>query len=398
MDFPPVYYQIADALDRHFPALRPAQRRGLALWVWGLLLARRGTETAVAVALSAWGGSVSTLRQRLREWLYDGADKAAPCATQVEADACFAPLAAWVLSGWRGKEVPLAVDATAHGDRLVALVVSVLYRGSALPLAWAILPARGEGPWLEPIEALLARLAPALPPGKRVLVLADRGLWSPRLWHAIRRLGLHPLLRVQKTVLFQPHGGKKGPAARLIEGPGRAWVGRGKAFKERRLEATLVVLWVARAKEPCLVLTDLPPGEAPAGGYGLRFWIELGFRCLKSVGWDWEKTRRADPQRAARHWLAMAVATWWVIAAGSEGEVQEGPHEARPPAEGAADPPLRTPPNKARRRVSLFRRGMALLQRQLCEGALRLPAPLVPEPWPDLSPHIRIHTYQPPLC
>ncbi len=35
----------------------------------------------------------------------------------------------------------LAIDATAHGDRVVALVVSVLERGSARPGAWAIWPA-----------------------------------------------------------------------------------------------------------------------------------------------------------------------------------------------------------------------------------------------------------------
>ena len=29
--------------------------------------------------------------------------------------------------------------------------------------------------------------------------------------------------------------------------------------------------------------------------YMLRFWIELGFRALKSVGWQWQNTRRTDP-------------------------------------------------------------------------------------------------------
>jgi len=218
--------------------------------------------------------------------------------------------------------------------------------------------------------------------------MADRGLWSPKLWRAIRAAGMHPMMRVQKAILFQPTGGKKGPAARLIGGPGHAWVGAGKAFKERRLSATLIVLWVPQAKEPCLVLTDLPPKEAPVGGYGLRMWIELGFRCLKSVGWDWEKTRRTDPERVARHWLAMAVATAWAAVTGSGGEAEE---EARRQAQGRAAPTVG-------RKVSLFRRGLALLQRQLYEGRVAPWPPFLPEPWPDLSSRVQIQYHQPTLC
>ncbi|HEY7033017.1 MAG TPA: transposase [Thermomicrobiales bacterium] len=43
--------------------------------------------------------------------------------------------------------------------------------------------------------------------------------------------------------------------------------------------------------------------------YGLRMWIEVGFRALKGLGWRWERTRRTDPDRVARHWLVLAVAT-----------------------------------------------------------------------------------------
>src|SRR5690349_15023675 len=59
---------------------------------------------------------------------------------------------------------------------------------------------------LRVLSAVLAQSAcqvrPAVPPGWTVLVPADRGLWSPRLWRRIRRLGWHPLLR---TVQPPPH-------------------------------------------------------------------------------------------------------------------------------------------------------------------------------------------------
>jgi hypothetical protein len=95
------------------------------------------------------------VRQRLREWLYDGADKAAPCRTQVEVTACFAPLVRWVLAWWQGDSLALALDATAHGALVVALVISVLYRGNAIPIAWEILPANSPGAWMPAILALV---------------------------------------------------------------------------------------------------------------------------------------------------------------------------------------------------------------------------------------------------
>src|SRR4051794_22078545 len=134
------------------PHLRPPQRRGLALWVLGAVLAQSACQPAALAALLVHG-RYHALRQRLREWLLDGTDKASPCAAQVEA--CFAPLPRWALDWWRGRELALAVDATAHREDVVALVVSVLYRGSAIPVAWAILPGNAPGAWLGPILRLL---------------------------------------------------------------------------------------------------------------------------------------------------------------------------------------------------------------------------------------------------
>ena len=44
-----------------------------------------------------------------------------------------------------------------------------------------------------------------------------------------------------------------------------------------------------------IILTDLDPEEAGASWREMRFWIETGFKALKSVGWQRRKTRRTDP-------------------------------------------------------------------------------------------------------
>ena len=93
-----------------------------------------------------------------------------------------------------------------------------------------------------------------------------------------------------------------------------------------RLDYTLLACWEAGDKEAWFILTDLPPESSNACWYGLRAWIEQGFKVTKQGGWQWQRTRMSDPERAARLWLAVAVATLWLLRVGGEAE------EAIPPS------------------------------------------------------------------
>ena len=92
----------------------------------------------------------------------------------------------------------------------------------------------------------------------------------------------------------------------------------------------------------------LPPEASTAGWYGLRAWIEQGFKITKRAGWQWQRTHMTKPERAARLWLAVAVATLWLLSVGGEADatiptstvpdvttlVPEPPRHGGPPACG----------------------------------------------------------------
>lgn len=366
MRVPAPCYQLDAALAEHLPELRPAQRSGLALWVLGAIVAGSACQNAVLAALAPLGYAHHATRQRLREWTYDGRERAAPCATTLEVTGCFAPLLRWVLTWWQGETLPLAIDATTLGQRWVVLAVCVLYRGTAIPVAWHVLPGPGRGSWLAPALALLAHLAPAVPPTMTVLVLTDGGLWSPQIWRRLKAFGWHPLMRLRPDATFAPQGLPRRPARTLLPGPGHAWVGAGTAFKHRgvRRQGTLVVVWADGQREPWLVLTDLPPAQVGVLWYGLRVWIELGFRVLKSLGWQWERMRRTHVERVARHWLVLAVATLVVVAYGTRVEDAAAHGVAPAYLRGPRPWPDEVPP----RRVSLFTRGLPWLRIALLRG------------------------------
>src|SRR4029453_3910816 len=271
----PAVSHVRSLTEPYLPSLPPAQQRGVAEWVAGLLAAESGCEQAVLAELGTQGLPGHATRARLREFLCDGADRATPRPTTLEVEACFAPLLGWVVDWWGGDTLPLAIDATSLRDRQVVLALSVLYRGSAIPVAWVVLPHRGKGLWLPHLERLLRLLAPAVPPTMRVLVLTDRGLWSPQLWRQIVENGVQPLIRIRPDAPFAPAGQRRQPARELVPGAGWYWVGEGVAYKHKatRLACTLVAVWGHGQRDPWLLLTDLAPEAVDGSWYGLRVWV-----------------------------------------------------------------------------------------------------------------------------
>ena len=106
------------------------------------------------------------------------------------------------------------------------------------------------------------------------------------------------------------------PVCHLLPGPGYAWLGQDTVFRAKHLRqrGTLVIMWGQEQQTPWVVLTDLPPEEVGVCWYGLRVWIELGFRALKGVGWRWQRTRRTEAARVGRYWLVLAVTTLYALA------------------------------------------------------------------------------------
>ena len=137
----------------------------------------------------------------------------------------------------------MAIDPTLKGDQTTAIVISVLYRGCAIPVAWSIHRATQKGSWMDPTVELLRELAPAVPREMTVIVLCDRGISSPKLWKQIRAQGWHPCMRYRNNITFCADGGKRLPARRFVSVPDTAWIGRGTAFGTPRPNAAAPCWW-----------------------------------------------------------------------------------------------------------------------------------------------------------
>ncbi len=167
-----------------------------------------------------------------------------------------------------------------------------------------------------------------------------------------------------------------------------------------------IVLWAGPCAARCwpgfepgyadawLVLTDLAPQAADVVWYSMRAWIEAGFKDTKRGGWQWHQTKMTDPARASRLWLAIAVATLWVLSVGGEADATQSESRVgsvtgvtyRPAHRHQTVAPAAPELLCEKRLRRIF---VAVLHRR------RLPlGRFIPEPWPTTMPPRKPSTKQ----
>lgn len=318
--------QWAREVSKHLPHLSRCQAMVLAMYSYGAVILRCCGLSVISTFLAdLLGQSPQTLRQRLRESLYDAKDKRGDQRCEVNVTTCFAPLLRWILDWWGSDDqrLALALDATTLGQRFTVLCLSVVYRGGAIPVAWVVLPATKAGKWLPHLKRLVKCLVNVVPEEWQVIVLTDRGLYSRTLYQVIQRNGWHPVMRIPACGNFRPVVSSRfRPLAELLPHAETVWYGQVACFSTAkcRLDCTLLAYWRTGCEEPWLLVTDLPPADADPLWYGLRMWIEHGFKDDKRGGFRWEQTKMTDPARAARLWLVLALAHLWTMSVGGEAE------------------------------------------------------------------------------
>jgi hypothetical protein len=351
----------------------------------------RGTSLPTVEKLAALlGEPEGTIRERLRDWYRAAVHKSGVTRGSkrrtLEVALCFAPLLRWVLA-WTVptcRQLALAMDASTLGQRFTLLSISVVVCGCAIPIAWCIVEVTRAGAWRPHWKALFGALKDSVPTDWTVIVLADRGLYARWLFTTIQQLGWHPFLRINRQGQYRPQTATAlRPLSQMIGQVGQRWAGSVVCFATpaRQLSCMLLARWDAGYRDPWLVLTALPPHAADVAWYGLRAWIECGFKDSKRGGWHWEQTKMLDPARAERLWLALAVATLWTVSVGCQAEA------ARPPPQLSRLPARHIARRRANhqhpvRQLSCFRRGRLVILAAVCTQQALPGGCIVPEPWP----------------
>ncbi len=253
-----------------------------------------------------------------------------------------------------GQRVYIAMDRTQWSEHNL-LIVSLLWRGRALPLSWVYLGKLGSSNRQEQ-QAVMLPLLPLLA-AYDVVVLGDREFHGVEWASWLQAQGLQYVLRLPTSTYIQLAGGSWQAVKRLPFAPGMKLIWQGvkvtKSKGERAARHHISVYQRQRRhqgqspEEPWYLLTNLADGPSAVAGYRQRMGIEMMFRDYKSGGYNLESCRVSQKRLES---LLIVVAIAYVVT-GLEGERAErqrlGRYVGRPREE-----------SRAYRRHSLFRQGL----------------------------------------
>lgn len=220
----------------------------------------------------------------------------------------------------KGQTLILMMDQTKlDGDRQ-CLMVSLAFRGRALPVFWKVVESRGSLGFDVQKEVLNA-VYKMIPCGVKVLLMGDRFYGTKALVEWLQKAGWSYRIRIKGNTIFIHKGG-------LIEG---SYVGKmdgkraiGATFNDSNVTTNIGYLHEKGHKEAWIIVMDDIPTKAKILDYSTRWGIECLFSDLKGRGFDLESTHIRDVHRIEKMIAIIAIATFWAVSLGlsttNEGE------------------------------------------------------------------------------
>ena len=212
----------------------------------------------------------------------------------------------------------LVMDCSAVARGCVTLMVSVLYAGRALPLAWLVVAGeKGHFP-AETHVALLREVHTRIPAGATVILLGDGEFDSPELQTEATSYSWDYVCRTAKNIQISPDGETWSSLADLGVTRGSRVFRKGVRFTKKAYGPVMVVAWWGRAyTEPIYLVSNLTSIQVACDWYRKRAQIETFFSDQKSRGFQLDRSHISDPTRVMRLMLAACLAYLWVIYLGT---------------------------------------------------------------------------------
>lgn len=225
----------------------------------------------------------------------------------------FLPVARELLNTLAHSPIQLVMDGSVVGRGCLALMVSVVYHGRALPLCWVVVSApKGHFPE-DTHRALLAQLQQIMPQDATVIFLGDGEFDGVQLQADLRQTGWLYVCRTASNILVTAFGatfhvGDLGPPRGELLAVCPAWM-----TAEQYGPISILAIWEQQFKEPIYLVTNMSDLDEAVAQYKKRGHIETFFSDQKSRGFQIQKSHLSDPGRVGRLLIASCLAYLWIV-------------------------------------------------------------------------------------
>lgn len=216
-------------------------------------------------------------------------------------------------------EIRLVVDGTKIGAGHQLLIVCLVYRKRAIPIAWTwVRHAKGHSTAQKQL-ALLSYVQGLIPCGAAVFLVGDCEFGSIRVLKQLKQWHWFYVLRQKSDtcVWFNEREDWQSFGSYIQRPRQSLWLGEGYLSRKEIFPTNLLVHWKRDEKEPWCLATNLHDRRMALRYYARRPWIEEMFGDFKKHGFDLEQTRLRHFQRLSRLTLAVAFLYVWFISVGT---------------------------------------------------------------------------------
>lgn len=260
---------------------------------------------------------------------------------------CYDEIASFIYRLFGLDKVIISIDRTnwKWGKKNINIfMLSIVYKGIAIPLYWDLLDKRGNSNTLERI-ALIQKFIDRFGKDKISYVLADREFVGSQWFSWLNDNGIKFCIRIKKNSKVHNRHGEWVQVHKLLRNVNNHET---MIFGRRvKIDGCSVILCVKRSTDNELVIVATNDFEQffAMELYAKRWEIETLFSCLKGRGFNLEDTHLTNPDRIKALLAVYAIAFCWSYRIG------ETRHEKKPIKRK----------NHGRLAMSLFRVGLDLL-------------------------------------
>jgi Transposase DDE domain len=277
----------------------------LAVFISGIVGSKSSQLPSIAAKVPA-DVKVESRIKRLSRWLDN---------EHILEEVYFLPYADLLLKHLALEVVVLVMDGSSVGRGCAALMLHVIYKGRALPLAWRVRQGP-KGHFPEALHIALVELIQGLiPEGTAVVFLGDGEFDGINLQATVAHAGWSYVCRTS----YDTTASCEGERFRLDAMGACIQAGTVVALSEVLLTGEeygpimVICCWAKGHKEPLYLVTNMSSADEACRLYSKRFRIETFFSDQNSRGFHIHKSRIPDPQRLSRLLIATCLAYIWIV-------------------------------------------------------------------------------------
>jgi len=279
----------------------------LAMMITGIVIGHKAQLSVMSAEVPV-SAKEKSIEMHFRRWVKHN---------QIDADAIYMPFALQILEALSSLPLVFVMDGSQAGRNCMVLMVGVLYKKRALPIAWVVYTGKkGHTTAARHIQAL-EKVQTLIPEGKEVVLMGDAEydttemlLWlrENTNWQYVLRTS--PQIYVQEGELSQPIEAYPLKKGQVVQHSQVAFT------RDATVSVNLIGWWGSRYEKPIYLLSNLSNAYQACKYYRRRFQIETFFSDQKSRGFHIHKSHLSQPARLSRLLIAACLAYIWMICQG----------------------------------------------------------------------------------